>query len=144
MHLKYMLFTVLLSLIVALIAFPQTSQSSESSVDPWQKLQEALPPEEIQTDEKAEYDPWKELRRVYLPFTEEEEIEAVENIQNAKPFSKKLFREDIINTNLLSCYQFERKICYEKIGVIKCSGVFIDGWLCINSNEIRYRESSQL
>lgn len=90
MKLKFILFITLVFSFALLVFFQGPVQSKESKVDPWEKLQDAFPAEKEKVDEKEEYDPWKALRRVYLPFTEQEEDEAVTDIQRAKPFSKKL------------------------------------------------------
>lgn len=110
MNSKLTYFTLVLFLIITLTVFPQPVQSEKSKDDPWKKLQNAFPGEKEKSDEKEEYDPWEALRRVYLPFTEIEEEEAVKDIHKARSFSKKLF-------NLISPYQGLIEECSQKFNV---------------------------
>ncbi|MBW1854371.1 MAG: lytic transglycosylase domain-containing protein [Deltaproteobacteria bacterium] len=110
MKFKFVLLITPVFLFTLLVFFPQPVRSEKSRDNPWEKLQDAFPAEKEKIDAKEEYDPWKALRRVYLPFTEREEEEAAKNIQKAKPFSKKLL-------NLLKPYQGLINECSQKFNV---------------------------
>ncbi len=64
-------------------------RASDDGNDPWVEL-ETLFPEKKKAEPGEAYDPWSELRKIYLPFTQQEEDEAVKDYQSGLIFSKKL------------------------------------------------------
>jgi soluble lytic murein transglycosylase-like protein len=57
--------------------------------DPWQGLETVFPEEKVGQKDSG-YDPWTELRKIFMPFTRQEEEEAVYDPRKAVTFSYKL------------------------------------------------------
>lgn len=64
--------------------------AARAADDPWKRLKDAFAEEEEKTASVAEPDPWAELRRVYLPFSQAEEEAALVDAGRARALSHKL------------------------------------------------------
>ncbi len=68
------------------------SGKDQAQSNPWKQLQEVFPEEDKKTEETEQYDPWAEMRKVFLPFTATEEEEALTDSKKAASFSNKIIK----------------------------------------------------
>lgn len=114
---KHYLLLLLIQILILHAGVSSFSFNYAMASDPWRKLPDAVKKDQLK-EEGEKYDPWKDLRRVILPFTESEEEEAVKDVEKRVTFSKKLYKPLSLYYELIMKCSEEFSLPPEIIGAV--------------------------